>query len=185
MASVKVVLRKDKMNKKNGLAPLFLRIIKDRKSKFISLGIKIEPKYWNNEKMSIRKGATNYQELNNYIIQKRAEAEKTSIELEAEYLTTTTKSIKEKIVGRKPKNFFTYADKKLLELKYTLSPSTFNSYKVYVKKLATYNGGRELNFRDIDISYIKAYENYLFKLGNSAATVEYSFRIIKITGVCT
>ena len=76
MASVKIIIRNDKINQKTGLAPLYIRIIKDRTSKFISLGIKIEPKYWNEEKMNIRKGATNYQELNNFIIQKRAEAEK-------------------------------------------------------------------------------------------------------------
>jgi len=180
MASVKVVLRKDKINKKNGLAPLYLRIIKDRKTKFISLGIKIEPKYWNEDKMLIKKGATNYQEFNNYILQKRAEAERTSIVLETENNGTTISNIKEKIVGPKSKNFFTYAEKKIKELKYSLSPSTFNSYNIYVKKIEKFHGSRDLNFSDIDLTYIKSYEKYLFKKGNSAATVEYSFRVIKM-----
>jgi hypothetical protein len=47
MASVKIILRNDKTNLKNGFAPLYIRLIKDRKTKFISLGIKIDPKYWN------------------------------------------------------------------------------------------------------------------------------------------
>jgi hypothetical protein len=51
MASVKVIIRNDKINKNNGLAPLYIRIIKDRKTKFISLGVKIAPDYWNEEKM--------------------------------------------------------------------------------------------------------------------------------------
>ncbi len=179
MASVKIILRKDKINKNTGLAPLYIRIIKDRKSKFISLGIKVEPKYWNEEKMSIKKGATNYQELNNFIIQKRAEAEKASIEIEING-GATTKKIKDQIVGRKPKNFFTYADKKILELKYSLSPSTYSTYKCYVDKLAKYKGSRDLSFNEIDINFVKDYENHLYKIGNKAATVEYTFRVVKI-----
>ncbi|MGB1284798.1 MAG: Arm DNA-binding domain-containing protein, partial [Polaribacter sp.] len=42
MSSIKVVLRKDKINK-TGVAPLYLRVIKDRKTKFISLSLKLEP----------------------------------------------------------------------------------------------------------------------------------------------
>jgi hypothetical protein len=94
MASVKVIIRNDKINKNNGFAPLFIRIIKDRKTKFISLGVKIEPKYWDEDKMSIRKGASNYRELNNFIIQKRAEAEKATIELEAFSDNVTSLNIK-------------------------------------------------------------------------------------------
>ena len=54
MASVTIILRKDKLNKNTGKAPLYIRIIKNRKSKFLSLGIKIEPKYWNEEKLIIK-----------------------------------------------------------------------------------------------------------------------------------
>ena len=59
MATVKVILRKDKINEKTNLAPLFIRIIKDRKSKFISLGVKVVPKFWNEENMGIKKGFNN------------------------------------------------------------------------------------------------------------------------------
>lgn len=181
MATVKVIQRKDKINLKTGLAPLYLRIIKDRKSKFISLGIKVEPKYWNQEKSTIKKGATNYQELNNYILQKRAEAEKTSLELEGSTSTTTTKKIKDELIGKRPKNFFDYVDKKMKELRYTIAPSTFITYNFYLGKIERYLGHRKLHFQEMDINFIKDYENYLYKIvGNKASTVEYSFRVIKI-----
>ena len=55
MASVKLILRKDKVNKNTGLAPLYLRIIKSRKAKFVSLGLKkgmrivdLQQKKWTN-----------------------------------------------------------------------------------------------------------------------------------------
>ncbi len=181
MSSVKVILRTDKINIKNGEAPLYIRIIKNRKTKFISLGIKINPKYWNEEKMSVKKGATNYQELNNYIIQKRAEAEKTALNLESGTKLVTTENIKEKILGKKPKNFFDYSYKRIETLKDTLSPSTYRNYNIFLYKLEKYLGHRNLNFSDIDINFIKDYESYMYKeLGNTSTTVEFSFRVIKI-----
>ena len=181
MATVKVVIRKDKTNLKTGLAPLFLRLIKNRKTKFITLGIKIEPKYWNEEKSVIRKGAENYQELNSYIIQKRAEAEKATLEIESLNSTASTKKIKDRIIGKKPQNFFEYVEKKLSELKHSIAPSTFDTYTVYIQKLEKFLGHKNIAFQEIDISLIKEYENYLYvKKGNKPSTVEYSFRVIKV-----
>ena len=45
MASVSVVFRKEKLNKK-GEAPIHLRIIKDRKINFITTGIMLPKKFW-------------------------------------------------------------------------------------------------------------------------------------------
>ena len=155
MASVKIIIRNDKINQKTGLAPLYIRIIKDRTSKFISLGIKIEPKYWNEEKMNIRKGATNYQELNNFIIQKRAEAEKISLDLESITSNLTSSAIKIQIKGKKSKNFFEYADKKFLELKHKIVFSTLKNYKGYISKFEKFCGTRNVKFNDINLNFIK------------------------------
>ena len=46
MASVKVLLKQNKVNK-NGEMPIYLRIIKDRRTKFISTGQYIKPSQWN------------------------------------------------------------------------------------------------------------------------------------------
>lgn len=179
--SVKVIIRKDKISKKENLAPLFLRIIKDRKTKFIYLGVKVDPKYWDEEKMKVKKGATNYSEINNFILQKRAEAEKTSLELENTSSYTSPSKIKEKIVGKKPKNFFDYAYPKLRQMKNSISPSTYMSYVQYLGKFEKYIGSTNLLFNEIDINMVKDYENHLYeKQKNSPSTVEYSFRVIKI-----
>ena len=71
----------------------------------------------------MRKGSTNVQEINNYIIQKRAEIEKTSIDLKANYQNVTSSLIKTRIKGNKVL-FFEYSDKKIEQLKRTLSYAT-------------------------------------------------------------
>lgn len=51
--TVKRVLRKDKM-RKDGTAPIWLRITANRRSRYIATGIRVEPKYWNAGKEEIR-----------------------------------------------------------------------------------------------------------------------------------
>ena len=52
-ASVKLVLRESKI-KKDGTAPIWIRITANRKSTFKTTGINIEPKYWNERKHQVR-----------------------------------------------------------------------------------------------------------------------------------
>ena len=54
MSSIKVVLRKDKIDKA-GEAPLYLRVIKNRKTKFISLSVKLQPNEWDEVKQKVKK----------------------------------------------------------------------------------------------------------------------------------
>lgn len=181
MASIKVILRGNKLNPATGVAPLYLRIIKDRKVKFISLGIKVAPKYWNEKEMTVKKGCENYREINAFIAKKRSEAENATLKIETKNASVTTKRIKEEIMGKPSSNFFNFAYSRLEQIKNSHSPSTFRSYEVYLKKLEQYKGNRNLSFDDIDIPFIKEYENYLYKVcENKPITVEYSFRCIKM-----
>ena len=52
-ATVKLVLRRDK-RKADGTAPVWLRITANRKSRYISTGIYLEPKHWNETKQRVR-----------------------------------------------------------------------------------------------------------------------------------
>ena len=180
MVSVKIILRNDKTNLKNGLAPLYIRIIKNRKTKFISMGLKIDPKFWNEEKMCLRKGATNFQEINNYIIQKRAEIEKTSIDLEANYQNVTSSLIKTRIKGNKVL-FFDYSDKKIEQLKRTLSYATTVNYRNAIEKFERFYGSKNLKFEQIDINLLKEYEKHLYeKLENNSVSVVHAFKVLKL-----
>ena len=155
MATVKVILRENKLNPKTGVAPLYLRIIKDRKAKFISIGVKIKPKYWNEESMTVKKGCTNYQQLNVFITNKRAEAEKSALNIETKNKSVSSKNIKEEIMGKRPSNFFEFTYPRLKQLKNSLSVSTYLTYQGYLNKLEKYVGSKELNFDDIDIPFMR------------------------------
>jgi integrase/recombinase XerD len=53
MATVAIVLRKDKVNKK-GDAPIYFRIIKNRKVSYVNSHIKVPVEYWNPNTLSIK-----------------------------------------------------------------------------------------------------------------------------------
>ena len=52
-ATVKLVLRKHK-RKADGTAPVWLRITANRKSRYLSTGIYLEPRHWNETKQRVR-----------------------------------------------------------------------------------------------------------------------------------
>ena len=125
MASTKLILRTDKKNKK-GESPLFLRIIKHRKSSFVFLGIKLLEKDWDADTSKVKKSHKNSLRLNAFIAQKVADALGLIVDTETKTKTLTSRKLKEKVVGIEPVNFFTYS------MKYTnalLSGSQIATYK--------------------------------------------------------
>jgi DNA-binding CsgD family transcriptional regulator len=89
MATIKVLLRTSKLNDK-GLAPLYLRLIKDRKAKFISLKIYLKPSEWNEESGKVRKSHPNSTRMNAMIAQRIADAEGVAVEMETKSKTISS-----------------------------------------------------------------------------------------------
>jgi hypothetical protein len=180
MATIKIILRKDKLSKKDNKAPLYIRITQDRRSKFLALGISIELKYWNEEKSIVKKGAVNYQEINAYILKRRAEIEAKSLVLNTRTSKLTSNLIKEKIQKRKMIDFFSYSEAKLEELKTSLTYSTYDVYRIRLGKFKKYCGVKELFFEDIDLDFLYKYDKYQFEeLNNKPYTVINNFKLIK------
>lgn len=178
-ASVKILFRKDKINK-DGEAPIYLRVIKDRNSKQISLGIAIPEKYWDEDNKRVKKGMENSQRLNNYIAHKKAEAEGHALELETKSKTVSTKKIKEAVIGKAPISFLNYADRFFVEMENKLQPASIDKTKHIVAKIRTYQKGADLTFDELDVAWLKKYDFYLRNtLGNSNNTVVANFKLIR------
>ncbi len=178
-ASVKILFRKDKINKE-GEVPIYLRVIKDRNSKQISLGIAIPEKYWDDENKRVKKGMENSQRLNNYIAHKKAEAEGHALELETKSKTVSTKKIKEAVIGKAPISFLKYADRFFVEMENKLQPASIDKTKHIVSKIKTYQNGADLTFEELDVAWLKKYDFYLRNtLKNSNNTVVANFKLIR------
>jgi integrase/recombinase XerD len=180
MSSIKIILRKNKIDK-SGTAPLYLRVIKDRKTKFISLSLKLKIIEWDEDKQKVRKNHSNSARLNAYLAQKVADAKGEIADLERRNKSTSVRKLKEAIKGKPLINFFDYSDKLCEKRKDTLAYSTYSNYKTYLKKFETYIGHRELMFEDITVTTLKDYASYCSsKLGNNNTTINFSLKIMKI-----
>ena len=74
MASIKLVLRTNQKDQ-TGHSPLYIRLIKDRKAKFITAGIKLKESEWDQSKQRVKKNHPNSARMNANIAQKIADAE--------------------------------------------------------------------------------------------------------------
>ena len=181
MATIKIILRTDKVNKKTQLAPLYARIIKDRKTSFISLNERLDPKHWNEEQCKVKKSHPNSVRLNAFLAEKISELNNKILEESSKNRNISTRKLKENILGKPPVDFFGFAYKRLEHIKSRISYSTYHNYKRYIDKYKKFNKSKELYFDDISISAIKDYEYYLLSdLKNCIRTANYSMRIVKI-----
>jgi hypothetical protein len=138
MASTKLILRKDKKNNKE-LYPLYLRIIKHRKTTFIFLGIRLKAEDWDNEAFKVRKTHKNSGRLNAFITQKLADAEAIIVETETKVKTISARKRKEKIIGIEPVNFFDYSTRYTDSLKAGNQISTYKRAMAVIQKLKDFN----------------------------------------------
>jgi len=83
MATVKLLLYDYYKKKDSNKLPLYIRIIHNRKPKYIALGITVNPeKDWDAERLRVKKSYPNATRVNNFIVKKLAEAEKIALDLE-------------------------------------------------------------------------------------------------------
>ena len=179
MASVKIILKSNKLNKKNE-APLYLRIIKDRKIKYISIGVSVNIKDWNEADAKVRKSHPNSNRINNFIAQKVAEAHGIAIEMETASKYVHPKSIKEAVLGKSSTSFTVYASKYENSLKLNGNYGTYKRVKTVLEKINKYTKNTELTFNDITVTFLKNYEQYMrSEFTNRTNTIHANFKIIK------
>jgi integrase len=177
--TVNILFRKDKKNN-DGKVPIYLRVIKNRISQQIALGVAVEEKYWDAKKKRAKKGAENSQWINNYISHKLAEAEGHALQLEATSKTISAKNIKEAVIGKPPQSFLKYADQFFIEMENKLQASSIDKTKHIIGKVRKYIGGGDITFDEIDVTWLKKYDAYMRnKLGNSNNTVVANFKLIR------
>ena len=179
MATVKILLKLNKINSQ-GEAPLYLRIIKDRKTKFISLGVKLKEKDWNETQSVVRKSHPNSARMNNYIAHKIAEAHGVALEMETNSKYINPKKIKENILGRTSQSFIKYYEKYIDSLKKNGKISTHDKAKAVYSKLCAYLNSKDIAFDELTVTFLKNYEAYLSEeLGNSVNTIHSNLKIFR------
>ncbi len=179
MASVKLLLNHHKTNSK-GEVPLYIRIIQNRKPKYISLGISVIPdKHWDFETQQVKRPFPSVGRVNNYIAKKMAEAQETILKLQEDSRYVSSRVIKEEIVGKPPECFISYADKQVARLELADQIRTATRYRSVTKRLKEYLKGREFTFDDFTVSFLYDYEAYLRSVGNKTNTIHSTLKTLR------
>lgn len=180
MASIKLVLVVKKIDASEH-CPLYIRVIKDRKVKYVSTGLKLKENEWDEDKQRVKKNKVNSARLNAFLASKIADTESLVADEERKSTSVSAKKLKRAIKGMPSVNFFQYVEKRCESLKGNLSIRTVSNYKKYTKKFENFVGYKDLNFDDITVTMLNDYVAYMGnKLKNGPTTQNYSLLVLSI-----
>ena len=171
--------------RKDNTFPLIMRLLRDRKSISIPLGIYIEKEDWNAPKEQIRKNsrvASDSTRLNNLIQKKRIEAFDIIDRLtdSGRIATMDMKEIKGHIMERKAvPSFFRYVTGLADELQSSGRFGTSRNYRSVLSGIKKFRNGKDLELKQIDYSFLKRYENYYYAQGYSVNGLASFFKVLK------
>jgi hypothetical protein len=179
MASIKLILRKNQEDK-TGHCPLYIRVIKDRKAKFISTGQKLKVSEWDEIRQKIKKNHPNSARLNAYLSQLIADAEGQVADLSRKNNSVSAKKLKEVIKGKESVNFFDYAEIRLEKIKDLLSIASHTIYTSNINKFKRFVGEKELFFDDITPVLLNDFMTYCYSVRkNKNNTVHRNIKTLK------
>lgn len=172
MASLKFILKTQRVDKA-GYAPLYIRVIQNRKTKFISTGVKLSLNQWDEAAQKVRKSYPNSTRMNAILAQKIADANMMVLEEEKKTKNLTASEIKKALKGEDGVKFFPYKDQVFKRIQNTHSVNSMYNYNMLLKKFSEFVDNDHLMIKEIDVALVKNYINYLItERKNSSISVK-------------
>ncbi|WP_417368058.1 phage integrase SAM-like domain-containing protein [Flavobacterium beibuense] len=179
MATIKITLKNKPTTE--GLYPIVLRIIKDRKVKIISLPFKCLKKDWDEANGELKKSDKNYRVRNRILLQKKEEALKIIDEFELEKVDFTLAQFEQRFRGQKDKNI-TVRDfilEKIQDFELAGRTGSARTYEGTLNSFFGYIENKQLMFREITPELLEKYENYLRSKGGTDGGIAVRMRDIR------
>ncbi len=147
------ILRLSKTNVK-GTAPIYIRISDRDASRFVSLGKRIQPKHWDDDKGRVLGRHPDYKKLNRLIEERLETLRGASFRIELDGPAPTADQLqavyRDAFVAPRPagpepahvsSDYFAFADAAVVELERRGQIRTHNRYKTVTKKFRAFTGG--------------------------------------------
>jgi integrase len=192
-ATVRVIYRTAK-TLADGSHPFWVRIIKDRQTKYVATGLSLAPKYWNEKH-------TNYREAirKNYPEPYREDLIKRLSEWERKY-SDAAKAMAEEDTPHDAADVADKAiEKRQIQRKYTLlqylteqintmhelGKIGYSAVYVDLRNQLTkflkdeYDGRKDLLFQEVTVRFLNDFENWFVKRGNMGTSLSVRFRTLR------
>ena len=181
MASVKVLLVTHK-TLENGEHPIWLRIIKDRKINYRTLGFSCKAEWWDKKNNKPNKKHPNELELYTLITKKIAEANKLMMESEMDEKEYSAEEIVDKTKKHVQKiSVLKFFDTFIERMKSANRLGNARSYKDARNAVSKFREGKDFNFSDLDLSFLNRFEEFL--LGRGVTEISISAYMRSIRGI--
>ncbi|OQA98524.1 MAG: hypothetical protein BWY22_00847 [Bacteroidetes bacterium ADurb.Bin217] len=177
--SIKVILYTSK-TLKNGEHPIMLRVIKNRKSKYISVGHSCDLRLWDMKNERPKKSHPNKRLLDILIETKIQEAHKNLLSLEINQGHFSVESITKKIRNDIPnKNVYEFIDSIVEQKRLESKLGTSGVYKQTKAMLIAFTKNNSLLFSDITPSFLHKYESFFRMKGTKEISISYYMRTLR------
>jgi integrase/recombinase XerD len=169
----------EKKYSKHKKSPRFLEDFAVRTG-LISIGIKLEPELWDDKEQVVKKKHPNSARMNAFIAQKVADAKEVALKLETTKGYVTSKGIKANILGRPAISFTQYFSDYLKILKNKGKIGTHDKANATYLKFKKYTNEKEIMFDEIDVNFLRNYEDYLkTTLKNKNNTIHSNLKVFR------
>ena len=172
-ATISVICFKSKVLK-NGESPLMVRICKDGKRKYKSLGISVNPVHWDFKKNQPKPKCPNYEALLILINEKISKFQRIILDKKvnnAEFTATTLLQSTDTPQSKHPvsvgEGFLNYIQALKDEKRLRYAGMFEVSYSSFIK----FNKHLDIPFSDIDVAWLKKYEQWMKSNGYAVNTI--------------
>ena len=164
----------------NGEHPLMIRVSKDGKKKYSSLGISVHPVHWDFVKNKPKRSCPNKVQIEKIIRERTEEYTEQILEYKAENKDYSLLTLVEKVSTPNTSTtvgavFQEYIEKLKMEKRLGYAHSVRQVYNSLLK----YNKHLEIYFSDVDVEWLKNYETWLRKENIAENTIGIRFRTLR------
>ena len=164
----------------NGEHPIMLRVCKGGKKKYISLGISVNPKFWDFEKSTPKRNCPNREQLIKVINEQEQKYAEQILEFSVEKREYTPTTLIEAIVPvQKARTVGELFNEYIAQLKDEGRLGYALSVQQVCNSLLKYKGHLDIYFSEIDVNWLKAYESWLRCCKLADNTIGIRFRTLR------
>ncbi|MGK4566316.1 phage integrase SAM-like domain-containing protein [Flavobacterium sp. 3HN19-14] len=179
MASIKILLR-DKPNKE-GLYPVVLRIIKNRKIKLINLNLDCQKKDWDERNSQFKRSYSNHVQGNTVLSAQDAKARRIINDFTLDEIDFTLNQFESKFRGQKDRDITLkqFWSEKVDDLNLAGRTGNARAYRDTMNSFFKFANNNLLKFRDVTIETLDKYETYLRATGSRDGGIGVRMRAIR------
>ena len=157
-----------------------LRIIQNRQTKYVSLGVNINPNFWDFKKNEPKRNCPNREAIQRLIIEKMKEYTDKIIDLKVEKREFTAKTLVEKIKNTHScKTVGEIFLQQIEQLKRENRIGYALSHTQVYNSLIEFNKHLDIYFSDIDVQWLRKYETWLKGQNLAYNTIGIRFRTLR------